>query len=323
LKSDKDILWYTTITIGTGEGQEEFDVDVDTGSSDLFIPGVKCGANCDGHTRYDPLRSATSRDTGKKFNLDFADKSSVTGSVYTDSVSLGGLVAEGQGFGVGDVYSDGLARDIFSPDGLMGLGFQALSHIGSPPLIDTLYNQKKIKQRMFGVRLDLARLNGEQGELTLGGYNEHHVAGEITYTYVNDAKYWQVQLDEASVGSKVLASNVNFIVDTGSTLINADAQFVENLYSGIVGASRVENSKRWTLPCASIPTLVFTINGKQFPISVNSFSPGRISEGSDLCYGGVVANVEPKEPWIVGGVFLSSVYTVFDTDQKRVGFSAL
>jgi cathepsin D len=215
LLSDKDILWYAEIKIGTGEAEEVFLVDVDTGSSDLFIPGSMCKDNCQGHTKYDPSKSPTSKKTGKRFNLDFADKSSVRGSIYTDTVTVGTLVAEGQAIGVGEVYSKCLAKNIFSPDGLLGLGFAALSHMGTPPLMETLTRTKKIDHPMFGVRLDLARLNGDKGELTLGGYNEEHIAGSITYADVNDSKYWQVQLDHASVDNTVLTMKQNLIIDTG------------------------------------------------------------------------------------------------------------
>ncbi|ORZ05027.1 aspartic peptidase domain-containing protein [Absidia repens] len=323
LESDNNVLWYTTIVIGTDEGKQEFTVDVDTGSSDLFIPGSKCGSTCDGHTRYDPKLSPTSNNTEGNFTLSFADKSSVEGTIYTDSVSLGGLVAKNQSFGVGKVYSEGLKKKNFSPDGLLGLGFESLSHIKAPPLLDTLFNQGQIKKRVFGVRLSLAEADDEQGELTLGGYNEIHMAGEIAYASVTDPKFWQVKLDQVTVGKKVIASKRSFIVDTGSTLINADAVFVKKFYSRIKGAKKDANRLHWTLPCANIPTLVFTIARTKFTIDPSTFSPGRVSEGSDECYGGIVANVEPGNPWIVGGVFLSNVYTIFDVDQKRIGFTTL
>jgi cathepsin D len=106
-------------------------------------------------------------------------------------------------------------------------------------------------------------------------------------------------------------------------LINANADFVNKLYSGIEGASRVPNSLRWTLPCDKIPTVVLTIAGRPFSIPPENFTPGRVEEGSPLCFGGIVANVEANEPWIVGGVFLSTVYTVFDAEKPRIGFAAL
>lgn len=109
----------------------------------------------------------------------------------------------------------------------------------------------------------------------------------------------------------------------GSTLINADEEFVNKLYGNIPNAKRVPNSKRWSIPCDSIPVVEFVISGVSFSIDANTFSPGRLSEGSEFCYGGVVANVKPHEAWIVGGIFLSNVYTIFDADARQVGFTPL
>ncbi|ORZ08607.1 aspartic peptidase domain-containing protein [Absidia repens] len=326
INSFKDVLWYTTITIGTGEGQQQLTVDVDTGSADLFIPGSMCGASCNGHNTYDPTKSATSEESINSFGLSFADESYVNGTVYRDTVSLGGLVVEKQAFGVATVYSQQMKKDTFAPDGLFGLGFASLSHIGMTPLLDNLYNQRKIKARIFGIRLDRSGADGEQGELTLGGYNEQHVQGKIVYAPVTDAKFWQIELDYVSVGKRLLASRQKFVVDTGSTLINANEVFVKNLYSSIPGARRLANSKYWTVPKAKIPVLVLTIGGTQFTIDPSNFCTGPdndSADGTDRCYGGIVADVEPNAPWIVGGIFLKNVYSIFDMDQKRIGFSQL
>ncbi|CAO3592936.1 unnamed protein product [Absidia cylindrospora] len=326
INSYKDVLWYTTITIGTGEQQQQLTVDVDTGSADLFIPGVMCGASCNGHNTYDPAKSTTSNASINSFELSFADKSYVKGTIYRDTVSLGGLVVENQAFGVASVYSEQMKKKTFAPDGLFGLGFATLSHIGTTPLLDNLYNQRKIKARVFGIRLDRSRTDGEQGELTLGGYNEQHVQGKIAYSPVTDPNFWQIELQQVSIGKTLLASRQKFVVDTGSTLINANEAFVRNLYSNIPGARREANSKYWTVPKASIPTLVLTIGGTPFAIDPSNFCTGPDNDTTDStnrCYGGIVADVGTNDPWIVGGVFLTNVYSIFDMDQKRVGFSQL
>ncbi|KAI8096982.1 aspartic peptidase domain-containing protein [Halteromyces radiatus] len=322
LESDNDVLWYTILEVGTGERRQQFTVDVDTGSADLFLPGTDCDDSCDGHGRYDPKHSSTSEDTSQPFELNFADKTSVKGTIYTDTVSLGGLEVNHQGFGVAELYSRGMEKDIFRPDGLLGLGFKQLSHLGTEPLLDNLYKQGKIKQRAFGIRLDMTS-EGEKGELTLGGYNEHHIDGPIAHASVTSDTFWQIQLDSVSLNSQVIGTKQQMIVDTGSTLINADPIFVKKFYSKVKGARRPSKGGHWIMPCANIPTIEFTISGIQFPISPYTFSPGRVDEGSDLCYGGMVANSKRNDPWIVGGVFLANVYAIFDADKKTIGFSRL
>ena len=66
-------------------------VDFDTGSSDLFLPGVNCGSSCSGHKIYSAGESSTAKDLGIKFTLRFGDQSTVSGEQYTDTVSIVGL----------------------------------------------------------------------------------------------------------------------------------------------------------------------------------------------------------------------------------------
>ena len=66
-------------------------VDFDTGSSDLFLPGPSCGSTCSGHTIYDPSSSSTSKSLGKSFSLAYGDGSTVSGTQYTDKVSIAGI----------------------------------------------------------------------------------------------------------------------------------------------------------------------------------------------------------------------------------------
>ena len=66
-------------------------VDFDTGSSDLFLSSVGCGASCSGHTLYDPSASSTARDLFKPFSLSFGDLSTASGEQYTDVVKIAGL----------------------------------------------------------------------------------------------------------------------------------------------------------------------------------------------------------------------------------------
>ena len=66
-------------------------MDFDTGSSDLFLPGPRCGETCSGHAVYDPSESCSASDTGRSFRLKFGDGSTATVEGYTDVVSIAGL----------------------------------------------------------------------------------------------------------------------------------------------------------------------------------------------------------------------------------------
>ena len=66
-------------------------VDFDTGSSDLFLPSSKCRLNCEGHRRYDPSSTSTSKHLGKDFSLLYGDGSMSNVTEYSDVVQVAGL----------------------------------------------------------------------------------------------------------------------------------------------------------------------------------------------------------------------------------------
>jgi cathepsin D len=100
--------WYGTITVGsppqvfTGssiiscgaaiELISRHTVQIDTGSSDFFVPGVSCDASCRGHKLYDPSQSSTAQDVGKPVNLTYAGGASASVEQYTDTVTLAGYM---------------------------------------------------------------------------------------------------------------------------------------------------------------------------------------------------------------------------------------
>ena len=73
-------------------------MNLDTGSSDLFLPSTACYSNCDGHTLYEPRQSSTQHDLGTPFDLGYEDGSGSKGTLYTDDVTIAGYTV-----GLGDL----------------------------------------------------------------------------------------------------------------------------------------------------------------------------------------------------------------------------
>jgi len=77
LTDDQGTLWYGSVKVGTP--LVPYTVDFDTGSSDFFLPGKSCTANCEGHAIYDTSASSTSVDKDQTFSLKYGDGSTVEG----------------------------------------------------------------------------------------------------------------------------------------------------------------------------------------------------------------------------------------------------
>lgn len=277
-------------------------VDFDSGSSDLFLPGQNCGSSCSGHTKYDTRKSGTAVDTRRKFQLSFGDGSTVTGEIFTDTVSIQGLTATNQSIGAATQYNSGFASSRFPPDGLMGMAFQQISQYNAPPVFQTLVKDNQVSQPIFGFTL------GSSGsELFLGG-EDPKFSSKITYTPVTTVGFWQITFDGISVGTTnnsstnsrrksskpTKASSIDAIVDTGTTLVFGDTVNVKKFYDAIPGskdASQTAGEGFFTIPCSSVPdSITISIKGQSFPISKDTFSLGPVENGSSDCLGGVVAD---------------------------------
>jgi len=120
------------------------------------------------------------------------------------------------------------------------------------------------------------------------------------------------------------------IIDTGSTLVYGNSSSVKAFYGAIPGsrdASDTVGAGFFTFPCNSSNSIdiSLTFGGKAFRIAADNFNVGQISQGSDDCVGGIAANNDTalNGAWLVGDVFLQSVYAAFDVGKEAVGFATL
>jgi cathepsin D len=79
------------------------------------------------------------------------------------------------------VNMSGFNVSSFAADGILGMGFQSLSQLKTPPVIQSLVAQGVVPNAVFG--LYMAESNNS--ELVLGGVNEELYTGEITYVPVD------------------------------------------------------------------------------------------------------------------------------------------
>ncbi|KAF9222113.1 Asp-domain-containing protein [Gyrodon lividus] len=310
--SARPMLWFGTITVGTPP--RLYTVEFDTGSSDLFLPGVDNDGTCDGHDLYDPQSSLTSIDLDKPFALGFGNSDNAHSQQYTDNITIAGLEAKDQTLGVAQHYSPGLQVRKFFPDGLLGMAFQAMSSYDASPVFQTLVTQGGTDEPVFAFNLA-----GSDPELYIGGTNPDMYIGDFSWTSVVQHGYREVIMDNVVGNGQVTLTNVACIIDTGTFFIQGSPLDVANLY---IGGTLAHNSNAfYNLPCNAIPSVSFTFGGTSFPISTAALTIGRNPNAPSMCVGSIVAG--KHRFWITGSIFLCSVYTAFDLANACVGFAML
>lgn len=312
LMNAADAYYYGTITIGTPP--QPFTVLFDTGSSDLWIPSVNC-ASCGPHRRYNSARSRTYHANGRSFSISYGDGSGARGFIDLDVVNINGLVVANQPFAE-VTRENGMYNDI--EDGLMGLGYSSIANYANPTPIDSAYAQGLIPQKLFAFYLNRDASNPSNGgEMTIGGLDQAHYTGPITYVPVTRKGYWQFRMDVVWVGGvDACSGGCQAIADTGTSLIVGPTADMARLNRAIGGVDNHDGS--FELNCdamASYPDLTFQIGGRAFVLKPSDYM---IREGR-TCYSGLMGGSENL--WIMGDVFIGPYYTIFDGVYDRVGFA--
>ncbi|KAH9979408.1 acid protease [Lactifluus volemus] len=315
----RNSLWYGTIAVG--RPAVSLTVVFDTGSSVLFVPSTSCDSSCSGHKLYDPKASHSSHDLGEPFAIQYLGTATVSDELYTDFIEIAGLTANAT-FGAATHYSTSLESSRFPADGLMGMGFEAMSVHNVTPLFQTLISQNVVTSPIFSFKL------GTSGsELYLGGTNTDLYTGDFTWvSLIGENVGWLASFNSLSVNGDTIIGTTAAVFDTGSSQILGDPGSIATMFAAIGGAEFVSSSgiDLYTIPCSFNTSLSINVGGKTVNISPASFNLGPIFEGSTTCVAGAAAATSLNgDFWILGDVFLQNVYTAWDVGNRRIGFATL
>ena len=149
--------YLINMTIGT-PGQP-FSLQLDTGSSDIWIPSVNSNAcqeaedACQVLGQYDSSASSSYVDVGPGFQISYQDNSAVAGDYINETLALGDTVIKDM--------TMGLAFQATRPFGIMGVGYNADESIAStdpddiyPNIVSQLKAQGFIKTLSYSLWLN-------------------------------------------------------------------------------------------------------------------------------------------------------------------------
>ncbi|KIK55663.1 hypothetical protein GYMLUDRAFT_175217 [Collybiopsis luxurians FD-317 M1] len=316
------VVSYTAV-VGVGAPSAEYDLIVDTGSSNTWVGAGKAY-----------VRTSTSINTGNRVSVSYGS-GDFSGTEFFDTVNLLSGI-NGQSIGVAS-ESEGFE----GVDGILGIGPVDLTEgtventTTVPTVTDNLFAQGTIPQNLVAVSFRPTTISSDtNGELTFGGTDSSKFTGEITFVYVSClprvGDHWGIS-QTVTYGSTSILDNTDGIVDTGTTLILFEETAFES-YVTATGGVMDENTgllRVTTAQFSALQNLNFNIgsttfsltpNAQIFPRSLNRFIGG----SADNIYL-IVANLGPSggEPFnfVNGYAFLERFYSVYDTGNNRVGIA--
>jgi cathepsin D len=328
LSDYQDAQYYGPITIGT-PGQP-FKVVFDTGSSNLWIPSSKCPITviaCDLHEKYHSDQSSTYKANGTAISIQYGS-GAMSGFLSTDTVVMGGITVVGQTFAEA-TGEPGIAFDLSKFDGILGMAFEQISADNVVPVFYNMIAQNLVSQPLFSFWLSKNPQGQNGGSLVLGGVDNTLYTGSINYVPLSSETYWaftmgDVQLSNTSLGF-CPSGGCNAIADTGTSLIAGPTAQVDALNTKL-GAVTL-NGEGIFPSCdviSSLPDVQIVINGVTYNLTPQDYVLQVSSLGKTECLSGFMGIDIPSPPgplWILGDVFISTYYTVFDFGNKRLGFA--
>merc|ERR1719421_2429993 len=81
--------------------------------------------------------------------------------------------------------------------------------------------------------------------------------------------------------------------------------------NGVVDCSKV----------ASLPSISFQIGGKEYDLGPEDYVRKDVKNGKESCHALLVGHDAYPPSYILGDPFIRKYYTVFDAENKRVGFA--
>ncbi|EKM50305.1 uncharacterized protein PHACADRAFT_264924 [Phanerochaete carnosa HHB-10118-sp] len=254
-----------TLPISVGASSQALSIQVDTGSSDLWIASTSCSTQACKQTNgnlYDPSQAQS---TGQTFQISYVE-GAVSGPIVWDTVTLGGYEIDGQALAA----ATSVSSEPLSPDfsGILGLALPANSIIASdvPPTTSSQPDGAVLASNLFTISphymapsyrfisLTLARPDGGNSSvpslLGLGRHPSQDVVpdpSKVQYSTLavpsgstgSAPRFWQTTLNGINVYVDGVQNPVNVgstataIVDSGMPVILASQDIANGIYGAL------------------------------------------------------------------------------------------
>ncbi|KAH9077103.1 acid protease [Lactarius deliciosus] len=326
LSTINDMIYITNVRIAYS--CVDYSVQIDTGSSDLWIKGS---------TSPLPNTNQTSTTYNLTYGLGWA-----YGHISYSAVQFAGISVPNQAFL--DVSSAQNPTLDYGTNGIIGLGFTSLSTIdalinktGSSSGRSLLYNLFSDNPRepnfiAFSLQRSTDPTNDTEGTFLVGELDPDYTAVNETSPIptfpITGPRRWTVLIEAILVGNSVIPMTTTVpnapsnravaLLDSGTSYSYASPEVSNAIYGNIPGAQLDSQTGLWSVPCNVEIDAAIQINGQVFPIHPIDLVP-KSTNDPGTCVGSfisqdmsAVAPATDNFDMILGDNVLRSVYSVYD-----------
>ena len=164
----------------------------------------------------------------------------------------------------------------------------------------------------------------ENSTLNFGNLNISRFSEESAFTYIQadlSDNTWKVPVTAPALGGEAIAENIKVgLLSTTQGRLVVPSKVFRAVYGAICdfedSCTTLENKIEWhcSKKIPSLDDLTFSIGGVQVTFTSEEY----VRRESKTCS----LYLEEGDNWVLGTSFLTKYYTVFDLEQRRVGFAA-
>lgn len=318
---------YTT-QLKFGSKKKKINVQIDTGSSDLWVIDSRavCGNTgekfCLKYGNYNPEKSTTAKELDLPFAIVYGDQTFAIGEYYSETVRMGNITLDNVTIGIGS--------NVTATPGILGLGFRAneASYIFDdnytyPNFGDLLVSEGHIEKNFYSLFLNSPK--AKSGTLIYGGTDPSKYVGDLVELDIASEKEFFINATGFSVGGNDMKVEFPLLLDSGSTLCLLPPKWVDAIASTLTNAVYDSDTGLYVADCKyPKENVTFTFNDAKIDVPLSSF----MSKATDLDgkkIPGCNLNIQysssdpfdNQNPLILGDLFLRYAYVVYDlTDHK-------
>uniref|UniRef100_A0A0N4X2P0 Peptidase A1 domain-containing protein n=1 Tax=Haemonchus placei TaxID=6290 RepID=A0A0N4X2P0_HAEPC len=314
-----DMQYYGPIQIG--HPPQIFTVVFDTGSSNLWVPCANCLGTadfCRSHSKFNYKESFTCIRKHRPLNLTYGI-GSAKGSLYSDIVCIDTNPKHcfRQEFVCAQRVHE---MDGTIPDGTLGMAWPSLSVDNiTTPLEHLFANKMDCPKAVFAFWLNRNSIEG--GELTICGTDPSRYQDPIIWVPLISESYWSVLLGGITVKAESgdilhIPGNFSASIDSGTSFIVGPSEKIQKILD-FIGVMELEVIECSAVP--SYPTIFFKLGSYEFKLEGQQYT---LKQSHGECYVAFQKNPSKDDnSWTLGDAFMSNFYTIFDYENKKVGFA--
>ena len=325
-----------------GTPPQTFYVDLDTGSSLFWLQSVLTpqeDSDIVGQSSYHPDDSLSARDLLLEDKAKYGDGDLVDVALYEDRVNVGKMSINSALIGAAATSRVKMDFAMSKANGILGLGFPTKpENLHRKNLCQMLYEQGMVRHPSFALigprvdpklaeKIDKEVIMQPRGTFVIGSVDPAYYTGSIAWCpQIVSTNRWIVKLDKIVINGQVAFEDQLALIDTGTAYIVASPSNFDKAQKFIEGASPLPSKQNFmfTYPADNLKKVGFVFGGREIRLQQQDFGLGGLKSQNGKMCSSIVRLAEwdfPEHLWVIGGIFLDNVVTIFDYGERKIGFA--